>query len=124
MAATGKIALITMLPLFLMTACATGNISNRYYANSVTDATYQDLLNSRYECAIEATGRSSSSSASVNANSGVGSSSSSSQVLPNCSLFNACLAARGWISTSGVNLDDPNRPYGFHVPNTLGVTCY
>jgi hypothetical protein len=124
MAATGKIALVTMLPLFLMTACATGNISNRYYANSDKSATYQGLLTSRYECAIEATGRTSSSSAKVNANLGTGSSSSSDQVLPNCSLFVACLAARGWIETAGVNLDDPNREFGFHVPESLGISCY
>lgn len=116
----------TFLLFFMMVpfTVSCGNMSNRYYGKPGADASYQELLNDRYECAIETSARSSAASASVNTNSGIGASTSSSQVLPSCSLFNACLAARGWIRYDGVNLDDPNRVHGYHVPNSLGINCY
>ena len=117
---------IVFFCLFLpfMVACATQNISNRYFANPDINSSYQDLLDARYECAIETSARSSSASATVNADAGRGASSSASQVLPSCSLFKACLSVKGWIKVDGVNLDDPNRVRGFHVPDSLGMNCY
>jgi len=73
---------------------------------------FNDLLNARYQCAQETMSRSSSSSAviSSNSSSGVGSSSSSSSSLPSCSMFNACLAAKGYIRNSAGRLDASSVP--------------
>ena len=105
------------------TACTSTPYYNRYFITADTDRTYQDLLDERYSCAKESTSFSSSSSTSVNANTGLGNASSDAGVSPNCSIFTACLAARGWISDDFIVIGDPNRPYGFQVPDSLGMQC-
>lgn len=110
-----------LIVVLLLTSCTSTNYSNRYYTAPNENATFQNLLEARYVCLQETVATVSSSSASVTSTQGQAS--SSSRQLPNCSAYRACLAARGWIRESRIDLDDPRRPYGFHVPSNLAVSC-
>jgi hypothetical protein len=46
-----------------------------------------------------------------------------SRVMPSCSAFNACLAARGYYRADTTNLADFNAPGNFSVPKGAKVTC-
>ena len=116
--------LVCIFSGIVLTACASGPPTYyRYFATENTEATYQELLSDRYACSQETSGLDASSSARVNANVGVANSSSRTRVLPNCSIFRACLAARGWVRIDGVIVDDPSRPYGFGIDRNLTVSC-
>jgi hypothetical protein len=56
--------------------------------------TFQDFANTRYQCLQEISERQSESGAFINQYGGAAS--STDTVMPNCSAFNACLAAKGY----------------------------
>lgn len=71
-------------------------------------ANQQQFMKDRYECYRENQQR--ASSAYVDRNRGV----ASSRVIPSCSAFQACLAARGYYESASGNL---------FVPDSAGVEC-
>lgn len=102
----------------IISGCVMPNYADRYFSNNDTSATFQDLLDDRYACLQDTRVR--TEGATVNSSGG----SASSVVKPNCSAFRACLASRGWIrSERNVDLDDPQRPFGFNVPDNLSISC-
>jgi hypothetical protein len=47
----------------------------------------------------------------------------SSVVMPSCSAFNACLAARGYLRSDTTNVADLNLPGSFSVPEGAKIQC-
>jgi|SRR5215469_4749406 len=97
--------------------CAYGCTPNymRYVSN--TDATETQFLQDRYQCLQETAHQ--VSGAYVNAYGGA----ASSQVMPSCSAFNACLAARGYYRSDTTNLADLNVPGSLYVPSSAVIQC-
>ncbi len=112
---------IIILVSVLTTACSSMNFSTSYYSTTNEKATFQGLMQDRYTCLQETVGTIESANASVSSTQGHAS--VSSRQLPDCSALMACLASKGWISHQIVNLDDPNLPFGFNVPNNLVINC-
>jgi len=101
----------------LLVGCAATNVATNETIKFDGPGELNDLLNARYQCAQETMSRSSSSSAVISSNSfsGSGSSSSSSSSLPSCSMFTACLAAKGYFRNSAGRLDASSVPINCNV---------
>lgn len=95
--------------------CATTPTYIRWMTN--TGATQQQFMNDRYACLQETQQR--VSGAFVNQYGGA----SSSRVMPPCSAFNACPAARGYYRADTTNLDDFRQPGSLFVPQGAGIQC-
>ena len=108
---------LTLGTALLMVGCASGPIP-LYFApiNPQPDPSmsYNKLLSDRYECSQEATVTNYASKGGYNNN--YGGYESAIQTTPSCSLFSACLGARGWVRTSTLE-------GGYHVPDSLAVSC-
>lgn len=87
----------------------------RYVSN--TGATQDQFMRDRYSCYQETQQR--VSAAYVNQYGGA----AGSQVLPSCSAFNACLAARGYYRADTNNPADFNRPGSYAVPAGTVIQC-
>jgi hypothetical protein len=81
---------LLLVPMLVLTSCAI-----KYNG----PGTFQDLANARYQCLQETSEEQSGSAASINKYGGAAS--STSTVMPTCSHFQACLAAKGYY-------EDPN----------------
>lgn len=87
----------------------------RYVSN--TGATQQQFMRDRYTCYQET--RAIFSAAVANKYGGA----AASQVIPPCSGFNACLAARGYYRSDTTNLADFNHPGSLVVPQGAALQC-
>ena len=115
-----------ILLVFFIAGCETTNNVSNNIPNNIYGGTYRfdgpgefsDFANSRYQCAQETMTRRSSSSAAVMNNSNVGigngAAASSSTAMPSCSMFNACLAAKGFF----------RNPNGKFDASSIGVKCF
>ena len=81
------------------------------------NATQEQFMKDRYECYQETQQR--ISGAYVNQYGGA----ASSRVMPSCSAFNACIAARGYIRSDTTNLADFNQPGSLSVPQGAVLQC-
>src|SRR5437667_12212554 len=102
----GSRSLGILLLVAVIGGCATSYI--RWMTN--TGATQQQFMNDRYSCLQETQQR--VSGAYANQYGGA----ASSQVMPPCSAFNACMAARGYYRADTTNPADFNQPGSLSVP--------
>ena len=84
---------ISALLFFLITGCAPP--APKYDG----PGSFQDFVNVRYQCVLETSAR--TSGAFVNQYGGA----SSSRVMPSCSAFSACLAAKGYYKSQTGRFD-------------------
>ena len=77
----------------------------------------EEFMKDRYACLQETQQR--VSDAYVNQTGGA----STSQVMPTCSAWNACLAARGYYQVNTTNLEDFKQPGSLFVPQGAVVYC-
>lgn len=99
--------------IFLLSACAPLYLGFQ----SKTGKSQQQFMQDRYECYKETQQR--ISNAYVNEYGG----SSSSQVLPKCSAFYACLAARGFYQYNTEDMQQLYKPGYYYVPQGASVQC-
>ncbi len=96
-----------------MSGCATTYI--RYLSSN--NATQTQFMQDRYQCYQETKQR--IYGAFVNQYGG----SASSQVLPSCSAWNACLAARGYYRSDTTNVAELDAPGSLSVPQGAVINC-
>ena len=96
-----------------MSGCATTYI--RYLSSN--NATQAQFMQDRYQCYQETKQR--ISGAFVNQYGGT----SSSQVLPSCSAWRACLAARGYYRSDTTNVAELHAPGSLSVPQGTVINC-
>ena len=105
------------LGMILLVAAVSGCATTYYRYISNTNATQQQFMRDRYSCYQETQQR--VSNAYANQYGGV----ANSRVMPTCSAFNACLAARGYYRSDTTNLADFNQPGSLSVPQGSVIQC-
>ena len=81
------------------------------------NATQEQFMQDRYSCLQETQQR--VSNTFVNQYGGA----ANSQVMPTCSAFSACLAARGYYRSDTTNLADFNQSGSLYVPKGAEIQC-
>lgn len=110
---TGRKSLSIILLVTAISGCAPTYI--RWM--TTTGATQQQFMNDRYACLQQTQQR--VSGAYVNQYGGA----ASSQVVPPCSAFNACLAARGYYRADTANPADFSQAGSLSVPQGTAIQC-
>jgi hypothetical protein len=101
---------------FALIGCSTSY--PRYASHNDPVPTQQQFVQDRYACLLQTQ---QTVTAAAFDKSGGG---AVSRVMPSCSAFNACLAARGYYRVDDTkNLDVFNIPGNFYVPKGAKVTC-
>ena len=120
----GTLKVITALKtggILLLSAVVSGctPMPQTYFRfTSSNNATEQQFVNDRYECYKET--QQQVSNAIVNQYGGV----ANSQVMPLCSAFYACLAARGYYRAADTtDLTVFNTPGNYYVPQSAEIHC-
>lgn len=118
MSCTNKGVAMRKVILMLLSVFVSGCANPTYYRYINNQGATQDqFMKDRYACYTETQQR--VSGAYVNEYGGA----SSSQVMPSCSAFNACLAARGYYRSDTQNLADFNAPGSLSVPAGAVIYC-
>ena len=111
-----RLVRLLLLPtLVAMNSCASQPTYVRWI--NQRNVSQEQFMKDRYDCLRETQQR--VSSASVDAYGGQ----SSSQVMPSCSAWHACLAARGYFRNDTTSLDDFKLPGSLYVPQGALVYC-
>lgn len=106
---------LIILLLAAMGGCASTPAYMRYVSN--TGASQDQFMKDRYACYQETRAR--VSGAFVSQYGGA----ANSQVMPPCSAFNACLAARGYYRADTTNPNDFNQRGSYSVPQGAMIQC-
>jgi hypothetical protein len=109
-----KTITVVAVALLALAGC-TPYTYTRYLTNN--DASEQQFMQDRYQCYQQT--QQPVSVAYLNAYGGA----ASSQVLPSCSAFQACLAARGYYRSDTQNLADLSAPGSVWVPQSARINC-
>ena len=109
--------LIAVTAAGVLNACAARQQSYMRYVNN--RAVSQDqFMKDRYSCYQETQARVSAAAADRYG------AAARSQVMPPCSAFNACMAARGYYRAADTtNLEDFKRPGNYYVPQGAAIQC-
>ncbi len=108
-----KTSLVIILAASILSGCAPSYM--RFVSNN--NVTQDQFMRDRYACYQETQQR--TSAAYINQYGGA----ASSRVIPSCSAFNACLAARGYYRSDTTNLADFQTPGNFSVPQGAVIQC-
>ena len=100
----------------ILIGCASGPPSYMRFTGPANKS-QQDFVSERYSCLKETQQR--ITSTAVNEFGGA----SSSSVMPSCSAFNACLAARGFYRQDTTDLSVFNQAGNFSVPQGAVISC-
>lgn len=109
--------IISLTALLIATATVTGCATTYIRWMNSSGVTQEQFMKDRYACLQETQQR--ISDAYTNEAGGA----STSQVMPTCSAWNACLAARGYYRSDTTNLDDFKRPGSLFVPQGTVIYC-
>jgi hypothetical protein len=107
---------VTIMLALLMAGCASRPQTYMRYVGS-TGASQDQFMKDRYTCYQETRARMSGAYANQYG------AAAGSQVVPPCSAFNACLAARGYYRADTTNLDDFKVPGNYFVPASAMIQC-